>query len=130
MSKIGAYLKAKREECGMTLRQVEDISGVSNAYLCLIESGKRKDPHPRILKSLAAAYGEDLEELMKIAGYLDTSQEEQDKHEIEALYLEAIQDKSISFGHRLRGDLDFEAKRVIANLYRELKLKDKKKRKG
>ncbi len=128
LSKIGAYLKTKREERGLTLRQVEDLSGVSNAYLSMIESGRRKDPHPRILKSLAAAYGEDLEELMKVAGYLDTSEEEQEKLDIEALYQAAVRDESVSFGHKLRGDIDFEAKRVIAYLYKQLKNKGGKKR--
>lgn len=130
MSKIGAYLKARREERGMTLRQVEELSGVSNAYLCLIESGKRKDPHPRILKSLAAAYGEDLEELMKIAGYLDATVQEQDRFDVEELFQQAMKDQTVNVGHRFRGDLSFEAKRVIANLYRELKQKGKGKSRG
>lgn len=130
MSKIGAYLKAKREERGMTLRQVEEISGVSNAYLSMIESGRRKDPHPRILKSLAAAYRVELETLMKIAGYLDSSAAEQDKFDVEELFQQAMNDETVNTGHRFRGELDFEAKRVIATLYREKKQRDKKRAKG
>jgi len=130
LSKIGAYLKAIREERGLTLRQVEELSGVSNAYLSMIESGRRKDPHPRILKSLATAYREDLENLMKIAGYLDTTVQEQDKFDVEELYQQAMKDETVNVGHRFRGELDFEAKRVIANLYRELKQKGKGKSRG
>lgn len=130
MSKIGAYLKAKREERGLTLRQVEEMSGVSNAYLCMIESGKRIEPHPRVLKSLATVYDEDIETLMKVAGYLNASDQEQDKFDVEELYQQAMKDETVNTGHRFRGELDFEAKRVIANLYREKKQRDKKRAKG
>jgi transcriptional regulator with XRE-family HTH domain len=130
LSKIGDFLKATRERLGLTLREVELKSGVSNAYLCLLESGKRVEPHPNILRKLALAYGESLENLLKVAGYLDTSEAEQEKLEVEELFQRALADPSISFGHRLRGDIDFEAKRVIANLYREKLQRGKQKRKA
>ncbi len=116
-------MRTTRERLGYTLRQVEEISGVSNAYLSLIESGKRESPHPNILRKLAQTYDLNPEYLFKLAGYLDIPPAEKEDIEIETLFNEARLDKSVQFGSRLRGDLDPGSKKVIAMMYKELKLK-------
>jgi transcriptional regulator with XRE-family HTH domain len=66
---LGIRLRAARERAGLTLREVEERTGVSNAYLSQIESGRIKEPSPRILHRLAELYGEPYSELLELAGY-------------------------------------------------------------
>lgn len=41
----------------MTLRALEARSGISNAYLSQLETGKIKEPSLKKLRAIAAAYG-------------------------------------------------------------------------
>jgi len=111
-----------RTKLKMSLREAEKISGVSNAYISLIESGKRTDPHPNILRKLADCYGLDIDEVMKSAGYLDAEPHDE-KKEIENLYRQAISDSAFAFGRRSKEKVDFQTKKLIAEMYRELKEK-------
>ena len=56
---FGQWLKARREERGLTLRDVERITEgrVSNALLSQIENGKVEDPGISKIVWLSAAYG-------------------------------------------------------------------------
>jgi transcriptional regulator with XRE-family HTH domain len=63
--------KARRVK-GVTLRDVEKATKISNAYLSQLESGSASvtDPSPRKLYSLATYYGLDYAEVMEAAGYI------------------------------------------------------------
>lgn len=65
---FGAYLKALRHQRGLTLKQVEEQTQVSNTYLSQMEQGKRGVPRARILKQLASAYG------VSVADLIDASE--------------------------------------------------------
>lgn len=67
---LGEYLRTIRLSIPMTLREAEDASGVSNAYLSQLEQGKIAKPSPHFLHKLAAAYGVSYEALMEKAGYV------------------------------------------------------------
>lgn len=69
---LGQYLRAIREDRGLTLRQVEEATGkeVSNAYLSQLENDKIKKPSPHILHALAELYAISYTGLMEKAGYL------------------------------------------------------------
>lgn len=67
---LGQYLKKIRDERGFSLRKLEEISGVSNAYISQIENGKRT-PSPKVLKKLSGPLKLDYNDLMKRAGYVD-----------------------------------------------------------
>lgn len=56
---FGQWIKARRQERGLTLRDVERITEgrVSNAALSQIETGKNKNPSVMKCAWLAAAYG-------------------------------------------------------------------------
>lgn len=69
MEHYGDYFKALREAKGMTLREVERKTEVSNAYLSQLESGKVKQPSPIYLHKLARLYGVSYELLMEKVGY-------------------------------------------------------------
>lgn len=66
---LGQYLRALREAKGLSLRQVEGQSGISNAFVSQMESGKVKQPSPVMLYKLAELYGVPYESLMELAGY-------------------------------------------------------------
>ncbi|WP_084413464.1 helix-turn-helix domain-containing protein [Desulfovirgula thermocuniculi] len=70
-AEFGRYLQHLRKKRGLTIRQVELASGVSNSYLSQIENGKRGIPSPEILKKLAPVLHVSYKELMVKAGYLD-----------------------------------------------------------
>ena len=71
MSSLGNELKKARQILHLSLREVEEKSGVSNAYISFIETGKQPYPHPNILRKLAIVYGLSMEYLMEEAGYLE-----------------------------------------------------------
>lgn len=120
-----AKLKERRRELRLTLRDIESQSGVSNAYISQIESGKRPSPHPQILKKLASAYQFSIEEIMRIFGYLGTIDDETETEEQKTtrLFNEACSDPDFAFGHRLRGERDLAVKKAIVELYLKLKSK-------
>ena len=68
--KFGSRLKELRKLKGLKLRELEDLSGVSNAYLSQLENGKRGKPSPEIIKKIAPHLEASYTELMKDAGYL------------------------------------------------------------
>ena len=64
---FGTYLRLLRIDRGMSLRQVEKITKISNSYLSQIEKGKRDIPTFKILSRLADAYGVEMNSLIKVA---------------------------------------------------------------
>ncbi len=68
-SSLGSYLKSLRNAKGMSLRDVEQKTGISNAFLSQIESGKVKEPSPVMLHKMSSLYGVPYETLMERAGY-------------------------------------------------------------
>ncbi|MEN6462217.1 MAG: S24 family peptidase [Syntrophomonas sp.] len=67
---FGKYLKGLRDERGLTLRQVQIQSGVSDSYLSQLETGQRGIPSPEFIKKLAPVYDVTYKEMLVAAGYL------------------------------------------------------------
>lgn len=68
-AEIGSFLRAIREERGITLREAEAISGISNSYLNQIETGKVIKPSPEVLSKLSKMYNVPYELLLEKCGY-------------------------------------------------------------
>lgn len=66
---FGIYLKSLRAAAKLSLRDAEGQSGVSNAFLSQIESGKVKKPSPAMLNRLAQLYRVPYATLMERAGH-------------------------------------------------------------
>ena len=117
---IGQMLKRLRGDT--SLRGVQRLSGISNAYLSQIEKGER-DPGPKLLKRLAALYGVGVQELLRKAGYLDRGGEEGEEPEVdetaevERAYQYVLADPVFRVGTRPRGPLSIDSKRFIVELY-------------
>jgi transcriptional regulator with XRE-family HTH domain len=67
--KLQKLLADARRAKGVSLRQVERATGVSNAYLSQMETGQVGEPSPRKLKALAEYYGLSYDALMNSCGY-------------------------------------------------------------
>jgi len=67
---LSDLLRDARKVKGVTLREVESKTGVSNAYLSQIESGAVPEPSPHILYKLARYYGLSYASVMRAAGYV------------------------------------------------------------
>lgn len=76
---LGPYLRGLREVQRLKLRQVEEASGISNAYLSQLETGKIARPSPHILHKLASVYNVAYEVIMEKAGYLSRRAEPGDE---------------------------------------------------
>lgn len=74
MNRLGNYLRAKRDCKGYTLRALENKTGISNAYISQIETGKARHPSPPKLMALAKALDFNKAQflynfMMEMAGY-------------------------------------------------------------
>src|SRR5205814_1372047 len=79
-SRLGQYLWDLRHATQMSLREVEEASDVSNAYLSQLETGKITKPSPDILHRLAEMFEARLprnspiacsfQHMMELAGHL------------------------------------------------------------
>ncbi|MEQ8906025.1 helix-turn-helix domain-containing protein [Ekhidna sp.] len=99
-TEYGQYFKALRESKGLTLRNVEKITDISNAYLSQLESGKVKQPSPNNLYKLSEAYEVPYETLMGKVGYPipnggDTSSERSKSAEVSNKLGEISSDEEI-----------------------------------
>jgi HTH-type transcriptional regulator, competence development regulator len=79
MRSLGQTLKASRELMSLTLRQVEEATGISNAYLSQLENDKIKKPSASILYKLASIYNIELNTLLVAAGIIQESEEAKGK---------------------------------------------------
>ncbi|MFM9920866.1 helix-turn-helix domain-containing protein [Lacisediminihabitans sp. H27-G8] len=66
---LGPYLKSARRSVGMTLRDVEAKSEITNGYLSQIENQLISKPSPNVLFELAELYGLDYSNLLARAGH-------------------------------------------------------------
>ena len=66
---LGPFLRAARDRRSLTLRAVERATGVSNAYLSQLESGKIRQPSPLVLHKLAELYEVPYVIMLEQAGY-------------------------------------------------------------
>jgi transcriptional regulator with XRE-family HTH domain len=57
-------IKTLRQEKGLSQKALAEQVGVTDAYITMLESGKRKNPSLEILKKLAKALGVPVTELL------------------------------------------------------------------
>jgi len=71
MNSIGATLKEARKNLNFTLRHVEEVTGISNAYLSQLENDKIKSPSVNILSKLSSIYRVSLKQLLLNANIIE-----------------------------------------------------------
>ena len=67
--KLGPFLAATRKGRKLSLRDVEAQTGISNAYLSQLETGKIREPSPMNLHKLSELYAVSYPLLLELAGY-------------------------------------------------------------
>lgn len=68
-AELSRLLADRRRDLGMSLRDVEEETGIKNAHLSQIETGAIDRPAPNLLYELAVTYDLDFKKLMRMAGY-------------------------------------------------------------
>jgi len=72
MKKAGEFLKEKRQEKGMSLREAAKASGISHVHIRMIEEGKRSPSFDRMM-SLLRTYLVDVNKFLIETGYVPSS---------------------------------------------------------
>lgn len=71
---LGAFIHAQRKMANLSLRQLADLTSLSNPYLSQVERGLHQ-PSVRVLKAIADALHVSAETLLEQAGLLDPDPE-------------------------------------------------------
>jgi len=77
LTPFGKWLKARREELGLSGRALAKYAGVSSGYISQVENGKRNVPTSKILQKLAKPLKVSIGEIYRAAGILDEQKDEQ-----------------------------------------------------
>ena len=119
---LGKYLAKLRERKGVSLKKVEEDTGISNAYLSQLETGDRQRlPTPERLKALASYYNVSVNQLLEKAGYFGNGEIEETKEQkIEKAFMHVISDPEFKYGTRLKSKYDLDAKHFIVEMYEKL----------
>jgi transcriptional regulator with XRE-family HTH domain len=105
LGSLGDYLKEQRRNAELSLRQLADLTGVSNPYLSQIERGLRK-PSAEVLQQLAKALRVSAEVLYVRAGLLDPTDADTAQH-----------DDAVEVAIRADRVLTERQKRVLLDIY-------------
>jgi transcriptional regulator with XRE-family HTH domain len=70
---LAKMLATLRETKGVSLRELQTATGISNAYLSQLEQGKAEKPAPDKLEAIARFYEVPYMELMRAAGYVEAA---------------------------------------------------------
>ncbi|MCK4454399.1 helix-turn-helix transcriptional regulator [Candidatus Parcubacteria bacterium] len=91
---LGDELKNCRESKKFTLREIEEITGISNAYLSQLENNKIKKPSANILYKLSNVYKIDFDFLLETAGIIEKKERKKGPKSLSgfALYSEDLTD--------------------------------------
>ena len=69
MNKVGKYLKKKREEADLSLREASKLANVSHTHIMDLEDGKKSPAFDKVMQILHA-YRADVQEFLRETGYL------------------------------------------------------------
>lgn len=69
MSELGRHIKQYRQQKGLTLRDLEERTGISKSTLADLEKGKKRVPELDTLVAISAEIGIPLWQIIEMAGY-------------------------------------------------------------
>lgn len=93
---LGYYIKKKRLQKNMGLRELAEVLNISPAYLSNLEAGKHSMTNPLLLKKISKILNIDHLKLYKIIGYTDKDMEDLKKEVMEEV-IEELCDPDIEF---------------------------------
>ena len=111
MEALGSFIRTQRKLADLSLRELAEMTEVSNPYLSQLERGLHQ-PSVRVLKSIANALNLSAETLLVQAGLLEDDAGEGD----------AAADRSSSVESAIRTDptLSDDQKEALINVYRAM----------
>ncbi len=89
---LGPFLKSARRAVGLTLRDVEAKTDITNGYLSQIENQLIAKPAPNVLFQLAELYGIEYSDLLGMAGHRVPSNASQTPESLNGIPLRALED--------------------------------------
>jgi len=91
---LGTFLKNQRILKNLSLRQLETLTNISNAYLSQLENDKIKSPSISTLHKIAEFYQIDFNIILEVAGISNTTnKKEQKSHSSFALSSESLSEE-------------------------------------
>jgi transcriptional regulator with XRE-family HTH domain len=108
MEALGAFIRTQRKLADLSLRELADLTQVSNPYLSQLERGLHQ-PSVRVLKSIAQALNLSAETLLVQAGVLDDEPGQP-----------AAADASVEDAIRADASLTDDQKDALINVYRTM----------
>ncbi len=81
MKKLGAFLKEKRLDIGLSLRDASNLSGISHTHIKDIEDSSSIPSFEMVMKFLKA-YRVDIDEFLRDTGYLPAAMEKENLSDI------------------------------------------------
>ena len=106
---LGAYIRGQRQLANLTLREMAELTHVSNPYLSQIERGMHQ-PSVRVLKAIAEALDISAESLLVQAGLLSDVDAED----------EAFNEQTVEASIRSDRMLSNEQKQALVAVYRSM----------
>jgi transcriptional regulator with XRE-family HTH domain len=107
---LGAFIRAQRKLADLSLRELADMTHVSNAYLSQLERGLHQ-PSVRVLKAIAAALNLSAASLLTQAGLLDPAGADADA---------GVGRTSVEEAIRADDRLSDAQKQALVNVYRTM----------
>ena len=111
---LGYYIKNRRLQKKIGLREMADKLNISPAYLSNLESGKHNMINPLLLKKISKILEVDHLKLFKIIGYTDKDMEEL-KKEIMSEILDELED--IDIGELIKELLEMDFDKIFQSKY-------------
>jgi transcriptional regulator with XRE-family HTH domain len=109
MEALGSFIRTQRKLADLSLRELAEMTEVSNPYLSQLERGLHQ-PSVRVLKSIANALNVSAETLLVQAGLLEHGGEEG----------EALAGSSVEAAIRTDPILSDDQKEALINVYRTM----------
>src|SRR5512140_2368437 len=97
---LGSFIRAQRKMANLSLRQLAELTSLSNPYLSQIERGLHQ-PSVRVLKLISEALDVSAETLLAQAGLLDPTRASQDGAPADASRAAADAERAIRADQRL-----------------------------
>lgn len=88
---FGDYLRRLRKERNLSINELAEKSGISNAQISRLENGERGIPKPETIQKIAEALEVPYEEMMVVAGYISAD-----------VYLELLKTNKINIPEELK----------------------------
>jgi transcriptional regulator with XRE-family HTH domain len=109
MEAFGAFVRSQRKLTNLTLRQLAEMTSLSNPYLSELERGMHQ-PSVRVLKQLSDALNVSAEMLLAQAGLIDRRAEAEDRDE----------ESGVAHAIRIDATLDDAQKAALLAVYQSM----------